>query len=488
MNLRTGLPLRGAASHDAGERVRDVLADRQTVLIGGAVALAAFVGTVVVAVGRGDFMLAGILLAIVVAPLLILLAITRPYLFPYGLFVLLIPFDDLLGLSGGGGTVTKLVGIAAASALIVYAVRLRRIVRPSLAVAAAVLYALWMLTSSLWAPDTSQAFRDVQTMLSLLVMFVVLGSAPIDERNLRTICVLIVLSGVLAAAYGIWFFHQNPPSSDGRLMLGVSQAHRIDPNVFADSLLAPLALAVVGLLHARRVQVALAMIAAIALIGEAIVISLSREAMLGCVAIAFVIVLMSRRRLTALAFLVPVLAIIPLLVPAIGERIATAGSTGGAGRTSIWNVDLHAWAMHPIFGWGAGSAVDAYSQNLLRIAPGSFEGWDRPPHNVPLQTLVDLGVIGLVLLIAVLVLVYRMLSAVPRGDRLYDLRVALTAALTAAVVTSFFIDSVWEKYLWLVLCTIAQLRTVVRSRPEPIQLTYDTPARVVPRAARSALP
>jgi hypothetical protein len=60
--------------------------------------------------------------------------------------------------------------------------------------------------------------------------------------------------------------------------------------------------------------------------------------------------------------------------------------------------------------------------------------------------------------------------------------------LTAAVVTSFFIDSVWEKYLWLVLCTIAQLRTVVRSRPEPIQLTYDTPARVVPRAARSALP
>lgn len=486
MNLRAGPPFTAAASHDAAERVRDVFADRRTMLMVGTGALAVFVATIVVAVGRGDFTLAGILLAIAVAPLLILLAIMRPYLFPYGLYVVLIPFDDLLGLGGGNGTLTKLIGIAAALALVIYAVRSRRIVRPPLAVAAALLYVLWMLITSLWAVDPNAAFKMVQTTFSLVVMFVVLSSAPLEETDLRTICSLIVLSGVLAAGYGIWFFHQHPPSSDGRLLLNLSQGHRIDANIFADSLLAPLALAVVALLHARRVQIVLAMIAAIALLGEAIVISLSREAMLGCVAIAFVIVMMSRKRLIALALLIPTLIVVPFVVPAIGERIATAASTGGAGRTSIWTVDLHAWAMHPVFGWGAGSAVEAYSQNLLRVGPRTFEGWDRPPHNVPLETLVDVGLIGLVLVVAMFVLVYRMLRTVRRGDGVYDLRIGLTAAFAAMIVVSFFIDDIDEKYLWLVLCTIAQLRIVAQPRPSPARVVDDLPVQAVPVTLRSA--
>jgi hypothetical protein len=223
VNLRAGPPFTAAASHDAAERVRDVFADRRTMLMVGTGALAVFVATIVVAVGRGDFTLAGILLAIAVAPLLILLAIMRPYLFPYGLYVVLIPFDDLLGLGGGNGTLTKLIGIAAALALVIYAVRSRRIVRPPLAVAAALLYVLWMLITSLWAVDPNAAFKMVQTTFSLFVMFVVLSSAPLEETDLRTICSLIVLSGVLAAGYGIWFFHQHPPSSDGRLLLNLSQ-------------------------------------------------------------------------------------------------------------------------------------------------------------------------------------------------------------------------------------------------------------------------
>ncbi len=484
MDLRTG-PFTGATSRDAAERMHDVLADRRTMLTAGGGVLAVFVAIIVVSVGRGDFMLAGILLAIAVAPLLILLALMRPYLFPYGLYVVLIPFDDLLGLGGGNGTLTKLIGIAAALALVVYAARSRRIVRPPLAVAAALLYVLWMLISSLWAVDPNAAFKMLQTTFSLIVMFLVLSSAPLEEADLRTVCGLMVLSGVLAAAYGIWFFHQHPPSSDGRLMLNVSQGHQIDANIFADSLLAPLALAVVSLLHARNVQIVLAMIASIALLGEAIVISLSREAMLGCVAIAVVIVMMSRKRIVALALLIPTLVVVPLVIPAIGERIATAASTGGAGRTSIWTVDLHAWAMHPVFGWGAGSAVEAYSRNLLRVGPRTFEGWDRPPHNVPLETLVDMGVIGLVLVVAMFWLVYRMLRTARRGEGLYDLRIGLTAAFAAMIVVSFFIDDINEKYLWLVLCTMAQLRIVARSRAAPEHVVYAPPVQPAAAILRS---
>jgi O-antigen ligase len=466
------------------ERLRFALSDRPAQRALGAAGIVLFLLGVGVAIVNGDLKIIAILLTLLAAPFLMTLAFARPYLFPYGLYVVLIPFDDLLAL-GGGGTLTKIVGIATAVAVIVHAVRARRFVRPPFVVAVASLYVGWMLVTSLWAIDIGQALTNVQTMLSLLLLFVILASAPIDERDLRTICGFIVLSGVLAAIYGIWFFHQNPPSSDGRLVLGVT-GRQVDPNVFADSLLAPLALAVVALLHARRIHSLLPLLLAVAIIGEGIIISLSREAMLGCVAIALVVVFMSRRRLLALAVLVPSLALIPLLVPEIGQRMAEAGSTGGAGRTGIWQVDVHAWLMHPIFGWGAGSAMEAYSANLLRVAPTMFSGWDRPPHNAPLQTLVELGVIGLVLVIVTVVLAFRMMRTIRRGGRLYDLRVGLTAALTAVVVASFFIDNLSEKYVWLVLAAVAQLRIVQRLQPAaPQPVVYEPPPGVALRGARS---
>jgi len=164
----------------------------------------------------------------------------------------------------------------------------------------------------------------------------------------------------------------------------------------------------------------------------------------------------------------PSFALILLLVPAVLPRITDAVSSGGAGRTAIWQVDLHAWLQHPVFGWGAGSAFQAYSANLLSVAPHDFAGWDRPPHNLVLNTLLNLGLVGFVVIAIAFVMMFRQLARIPRGDRLYDLRVGLTASLVGIAVASLFIDNTAEKYVWIVLCAIAQLRTVVRSRSAPL--------------------
>ena len=468
--MRSGLGSIGgapAALTDLVARARYALSDRAGLRVLGAAGIVLFLLGVGVAVASGDLKIVAILIGLLAAPFLIALALWRPFLFPYGLYVVLVPFDNLLSL-GSGGTLTKLTGGLTIVAVVIAIVRGRRIVRPAITVPIAIVYTFWMLLTTFWAVDFGLAMQDVTTTFSLVALFVVLSIAPVEERDLRTICLMIAISGVAAALYGIWYFHQNPPSLDGRLFVDVS-GRRIDPNGFADSLLAPFALALVGLVQSRRIHTLLGSLAALAVLGEGVLITLSREAMLACVAVALVVVLMSRRRLFALALMVPTLASILLFVPAVLTRLTDALSTGGAGRTAIWQVDIHAWLQHPILGWGAGSAFQAYSANLLRVAPHDFAGWDRPPHNVPLNMLLDGGLIAFLLVAACYVLMFRQLARIPRGDRLYDLRVAFTAALVAIGIVSLFIDNATDKYVWLVLCSIAQLRVVALARSTPIE-------------------
>lgn len=466
--MRAGLGSLGsapAALTDLIERARTALSERGALRVIAAIGIVLFLLGVGVAVSSGDLKIVAILVGLLAAPFLIALALQRPFLFPYGLYVVLVPFDNLLSL-GAGGTLTKLTGALTILAVLIAIVRGRRVVRPTLTVPVAIVFTFWMLLTTFWAPDFGLAMQDVTTTFSLVALYVVLSIAPVEERDLRTICTMIVISGVAAALYGIWYFHQNPPSTDGRLFVDVS-GRRIDPNGFADSLLAPFALALVGLVQSRRIHTLLGSLAALAVLGEGVLITLSREAMLGCVGVGIVVVLMSRRRLLALALMVPAVGLVLVFVPAVLGRLTDAVTTGGAGRTSIWQVDIAAWLQHPLFGWGAGSAFAAYSANLLRVAPRDFAGWDRPPHNVPLNMLLDGGLIAFVLVAVGYGLIFRQLARIPRGDRLYDLRVAFTAALVAVGIVSLFIDNGTDKYVWVVLCTIAQLRIVSLGQAAP---------------------
>ena len=66
---------------------------------------------------------------VAVAPALLVLALKRSYLFPYGLYVVLVPFDNMLKISGSG-TLTKFLGIASAFFIAVYAFRRKGLNRP----------------------------------------------------------------------------------------------------------------------------------------------------------------------------------------------------------------------------------------------------------------------------------------------------------------------------------------------------------------------
>ena len=463
----------------------------------GTTVLGALIVAFVYTIGTGDWRLTLLVAGVAVAPALLVLALKRSYLFPYGLYVVLVPFDNMLKISGAG-TLTKMLGIASTIFIIIYAIRRKGLNKPPLALYFWCAYMAWTLLSSMWTVNVGEAMIDMQQTFSLVLMFAVLAVAPVEERDVRAICACLVFGGIAASIYGMYLLHESPVLASaggehGRLMINVAN-RTIDPNHFANSMLAPLAIALVGLLNARKVSHALFSAAAIVILTAGILMSVSREALLGCVVIAAVLVWFSRRRVLGLIIGIPALAAVPILFPVVGARMADAASSGGAGRTGIWHIGYLAWKAHPIIGWGAGGSLDAYDKYYLSVYQLYTTGWTRPPHNTPLHAAIELGLIGLTLMLLGYLSMFRLFKGIKRDDRLYDMRVALTASLLALGLASLFIDLANYKYVWLVFATIAQMATVARlQRMAAARAVYEPPPppppplRVRP-AVRGAIP
>lgn len=454
-------------------------------------------GTLAVAlvytIGTGDLRLTAIVAGLAVAPALLVLALKRSYLFPYGLYVVLVPFDNMLKISGSG-TLTKMLGIASAFFIAVYAFRRKGLNQPPLALYFWIAYFAWTLISIMWTGDMTEAMLDIQQTFSLVALLAVLSVAPVEERDVRAICACLVFGGIAASLYGMYLLHDAPQiaGDNGRLMINVAN-RAIDPNHFANSLLAPLAIAAVALLHARKPSRVFFSAVALIVIMAGIIMSLSREALIAALVLGCVLLWFSRRRVVGLVLGatvgLPVLVGIVMLFPQIGVRMGEAFSSGGAGRTSIWQVGMLAWEQRPFFGWGAGGALEAYDRNYLSVFQSYNAGWARPPHSTPLHALIELGVVGGVLMLAAYLTTFRPLRRISRDHPLYDLRVAFTAALVALGVCSLFIDLANYKYVWIVYATVAQIGVLARTRTRgAAPVTYVPPPAPRPSRVRRVEP
>jgi O-antigen ligase len=459
---------------------RPQLEDRRTRFALGLAALGALVAALVYAIGSGDLRLTMIVAGLAVAPALLVLAVKRSYLFPYGIYVVLIPFDNMLKISGSG-TLTKTLGVVSTLFIIIYAFRRKGLHAPPLSLYVWLAYLGWLVLSLLWTNDPDNGVIDAQQTISLIGMYAILAVAPLEERDLRAICACIILGGVASSFYGMYLLHDQPLAQTaggeaGRLMINVAD-RAIDANHFANAMLAPIALSLVALLNSRKPAIIFGSLGALCVLFAGEAMALSREAMLACLLIIAITVAFSRRRMLGLGVAISVLTLIPLFVPTIFARIADATASGGAGRTGIWATGLAAWKEHPFFGWGAGSAIEAYDRTYLRIFQFHNAGWSRPPHNTPLQTLLELGVVGLVLLLIAYVTTFRHFRGIGRGHPLYDLRIAFTAALLGLGVCSLFIGLETYKYFWIALSTTAQIRSVARARKlsMPAAVVYEPP-------------
>lgn len=425
-----------------------------------------------VASGRIGQSVAAFVLALL--PVMVYLALTRPFLFPFALWAALIPFDNLLAVGGSGATVTRLLAIVCGAALLFSVLRRKRLVMPPRALFFWLLFVTWSGTSILWAVNQTDAVNSFERIVQLVLLYAIVSVVPAEEGDVKVVITAAVLGGVASALYGSWLFHhQNANIAAAQQQFSRLQIdfgdRGIDVNNFADALLFPAVALLFGVLSWKntggRVLCALGFIGCMVGINY----SGSREAFLALgAALVYMFVRLPKHR-KPLAVIGGIAATASLLQPAIWLRFAAAFSTGGSGRLSIWRTGLAAAKDHWLLGSGAGNFARAYDAVYINVFQPYGAGWSRAGHNIYLNALVELGAIGVVILAVALIAQFRSVDRVAAVEgpwRTY--RVLVEASMIALVVASFFIDLVDYKYLWLLFCVMAMLRNAEpRRAPAP---------------------
>ena len=192
------------------------------------------------------------------------------WIFAFGLYVLLVPFDNLLAL-GAFGTLTRLLGIVAGVFLMIWVIRRRDALPVSRPLAILIALGAWMLASSVWAINQGAALQIMPTYVGLFLLYAVLScspfrppsfgscsgwSSPARSARRRTASTFSIIDPSYAASDG-----------PARLVMESGSA-TIDPNHFADVLLFPVAIVIMWALRARRVAAKLAGIAGVGGAGD----------------------------------------------------------------------------------------------------------------------------------------------------------------------------------------------------------------------------
>ncbi|MGC1381455.1 MAG: O-antigen ligase family protein [Candidatus Baltobacteraceae bacterium] len=406
------------------------------------------------------------LVCLAAGPIGLYVAYKRPLDFPLGLYMLLIPFDNLLG-TGSFGTLTKLLGMVSGAFLLLWVVRHRRLAITGRAVVVLLALVVWMFASAFWAIDQGAALQIMATYAGLMGLYVVLTMMPVSPAQFRTLLLLVVAGAVCAALYGIHAFYQNPSFAQEspdtmRMIIQVGQNY-IDPNHFSDALLFPIAIVTMWGLRARRIVAKLPCLAALAIFVTAILYSGSREGLTAMLVIATYYFWRSRYRLQLALGALAIVTTAATTQTSVWLRFSTALATGGSGRTSIWAVAVEAAKHRLLQGYGVGNFTQAFDLFYLGVHQPYPYGWESPAHNLVLHYLVELGVVGIGLIAAFFVFSFRSLREIKVGSELYDYRVMMEAALIATAVVSMTIDLFTYKYAWLVFSMIALLRNAAAS-------------------------
>jgi hypothetical protein len=384
-------------------------------------------------------------------PVGLYLAITRPLLFPYGLFLLIVPFDPLFTFSGGPGTtVTRYLSFAVEGSLLLRMILIRQAFTPPRSWYAWAAVLLIMIASTVWSIDTTQTLTSLTIMLQLFVMYTLFAIYPVTRADLTLVARLIGICGTLAALYGLGAYASGTQRLNAtRLSIGNANMH-LDPNHYAAYFFIPCAILVAWLLYERKISRRIAISLALAAIVLNVLFTGSRG---GLVSVGIVLVYSGiRARRYVMTAIVSLAALgLSFTIPGVWQRFTDPSQSEGSGRFELWLVGLAALKHYWLLGSGFGTFEFAYDQYFLNAYQREFEGWTRPAHDLLVQSSVELGIFGAAVVIFAWFSSFAQNTAIRYGDALFPMRVAAEAAILGLFVEALTLDMLWYKYLWVAL-------------------------------------
>lgn len=406
-----------------------------------------------VVVAPGKFTVA-LLLALLAAPILLLNASRVPayFLAAYGATV---PFSDIL-VSGAGPTYTNILGIITGVSLISYIIVPGRCSTPSKSVVLGLVLAAYMGATIFWAIDPALALKNFEHYLSLIALFVVISLYPFTARDLKIVLAGVIVGGAVLAGYADAVLFQAQTS---RAVIATNDA-LIDPNSLATSLLLPIALTLTLFLGARLGPAKFAWLGTLLVLLTGFASSGSRGATLGLAFMGAFLLLRSKYRVQLLA--VASAAVLLVVMSPIGSRFLQSDVGNADGRFVVWRVALTSLRQYWLVGAGVGNFNQAFMQYFLRV-PHDPISWDRVAHSVVVGAAVELGIPGLLLLLALWYASFHELAKIERNgdDTWTDVCFGLRAGVLGVFVAGLSLSLMPLKYPWLTFALIAATRSAL---------------------------
>jgi exopolysaccharide production protein ExoQ len=398
-------------------------------------------------------------------------------LIPLFAFVAMIPVEEALTV-GSVGTLSR--GAAVVFALLYAVPRIGRLTIRAMPLAGWA-YVEWAVLSIVWSISASAALSELLTLLQLFTIAVLIADVVInDHRLVRPLLWTYSITAAFTAALGILAFLAGNRVAGDRVAALPGQ----NPANFAALLLPAFLFCTFELLHGRRPYLCLPL-TLLSLGG--IILSGTRGAWVSILLVLALFVfpaLELRRKIAAVGVLLLVFGAV-LQLPGVStlilERAATAGDTGGAGRTDIWTVGLVIFETSPVIGVGYANFATAYTPQLVMEAGVGFDhGAYRPAHNIVISTSAELGLVGLLLLGLFLVPLVIRRGWGPEAQ-------VIRAILAAFMVDGLFVDLFGNrKQVWVIIGIAAGLVFLARRAKEADELALAAGEHGV-LAARSSL-
>jgi O-antigen ligase len=431
-----------------------------------------------------------LLIALLVLPILVL----RPRELCLGVYAFLLPFDSLSAVGPAGVTLTSIAGAAVVAILLGTALANKDLHRPPRQAMWWALFVAWAAVTVLWALEWEPGGSRIVTSVSLLLVYLVVLSTNISRKELRTISLFAVAGASIAAVYTIYHF-RGGDIYHGEVRGSLSAGNNAtDPNFLAASLLLPLSLAVYSFLTPRRWLARLGWLVVAATLALGVLVTMSRGSL---VAITVMVLFYVYTRQVSRRLTIPLVAIFVALGFVLPDvfftRLQTAAESGGSGRTVIWQGGLVAFQHHAMVGAGLNNFSIAYREQI-GSAPIFMHSYVWGAHNIYLEIAVEMGIVGLALLLTAMISQLRAASRCRKNllDSGGAVVVAYEAACYAVLVAGFFIGIIWEKWFWMawMLLAVAVRTSQAEQRSgaqamasEPAALRWhDSPVRSAPRA------
>lgn len=342
-------------------------------------------------------------------------------------------------------------------------------------------YAVWALASSLWTvnPDSSlhqggSGYALASLALSISYMLAITMFVRTEEHVRRLVLVVWAVS-VIMGAIAIAEY-----SGGYNRAVGLSG----DANFFAALQVVALPIGAVLASQTRSNARRLIVLLGLAVIVGSIVTSLSRGGLLALAAVFLLLALQpargffrtrARKRAFLLMALVGAALLLAASFSALSARTSSLFSTAdatGSGRINLWRAAVAGWHEHPVVGLGYGAFI-GQSNDLLRQTPGvDFSAYQLRDtgqfvHNAYLESLTELGVVGLVLFFGVLATMARTLWVTARAaaerDAVYlsAFTRAVLLSLAGFALASVFLSTETDRVLWVMLGLSLALPRVV---------------------------